>query len=58
MPASTNIQPTSAEQHAAYRRLALTILGADIQTLLTQLRERDEPAPLYAPLSQPETRAA
>jgi hypothetical protein len=57
MPASTSTQPVSAEQHAAYRRLALTILGADIQTLLTELRERNELASAYRQVT-PETRAA
>jgi hypothetical protein len=58
MPASTSTQPLSADQHAAYRRLALTIIGADIQTLLTQLRERNDLTSTYIRLTPPETRAA
>jgi hypothetical protein len=63
MPASTSTQPLTTEQHTAYRRLALTILGADVQTLLAQLLERDEMSQTLLPatsvrMTTPETRAA
>jgi hypothetical protein len=38
------LQPLSAEQQAAYRRLAMRIVGADVETLLAQSQERRAPA--------------
>jgi hypothetical protein len=36
----TEDQPMSAERKAAYRQLALVVLGMDIQTLTKELRAR------------------
>lgn len=33
-------QPMSAARHAAYRQLALTVLGLDVPTLTNELRAR------------------
>jgi hypothetical protein len=58
MPPSTTPQPTTAAQHAAYRRLALTVLGADVPTLLAQLQQRRE-VPAHSPAETgPESLAA
>jgi hypothetical protein len=38
-------QALTAARYAAYRRLALSILGADVPTLITELRERREASP-------------
>jgi hypothetical protein len=35
-------QPLDPARQAAYRRLALTILGADVRTLTAELRARRE----------------
>jgi hypothetical protein len=48
----------TAARRAAYRRLALTVLGADVQTLLSQLQERHELPTHFVPLPVPESRAA
>jgi hypothetical protein len=42
MQTPTTRQPLSPARRVAYRRLALTILGADIQTLTAQLQARRE----------------
>jgi hypothetical protein len=58
MPASTLTQPVTPDQHAAYRRLALAIIGADIQTLLIQLTERHDLPATSMRMTEPEIRAA
>jgi hypothetical protein len=40
MPLQSSRQPMSPARRAAYRRLALTVLGLDVQALATGLRTR------------------
>ncbi|HEV7666629.1 MAG TPA: hypothetical protein VGQ62_24050 [Chloroflexota bacterium] len=54
----TASQPMTAARQRAYRRFALTVLGADLPTLTADLRARRLASPLKLRLVQPLSRAA